>query len=51
VNQLLVFSTGAPVRFSDRPAVEAILSEAESGSYGVRSLIEGIVTSDLFLRK
>lgn len=48
VNQLIVYSTGAPVSFGDRAAVETILDEAEPSAYGVRSLIHGIVLSELF---
>jgi hypothetical protein len=51
VHQLLVFATGAPVRFSDRPHIEAILSNAESSDYGVRTLIELVIESELFRRK
>ena len=51
VHQLLVYSTGAPVRFSDRKAIEAILDDARENEYGLRSLIHGIVQSDLFRMK
>jgi hypothetical protein len=47
-SQLIIFATGAPVRFSDRPRLEAILDEAEPTGYGVRSIVEGIVQSPLF---
>jgi len=49
--QLLVFATGAPVRFGDRPEVEQILDRAQPSQYGVRSLIEEIVQSTLFQTK
>jgi mono/diheme cytochrome c family protein len=49
VNQLVLYATGAPVRFSDRAAVRRILAEAKG--YGVRALIHGIVQSELFLHK
>jgi hypothetical protein len=49
--QLIVYATGAPVRFSDRPALQAILTEARSSQYGVRRLIHAIVQSPLFLHK
>ncbi|MCC2667623.1 MAG: hypothetical protein K0Q72_94 [Armatimonadetes bacterium] len=49
--QLVTYSTGAPARFSDRPKVEAILDRAASGGYGVKSLIHGIVASELFRNK
>jgi len=51
VKQLVVFATGAPVRFSDRPALEKILRAAKADDYGVRSLVHEIVQSDLFREK
>jgi hypothetical protein len=50
-SQLVTYGTGAPVRFSDRPAVEKILERTRARGYGVRSLIHEIVQSDLFLNK
>jgi hypothetical protein len=47
--QLLVYATGAPVRFGDRARVEEILDRAKA--YGVRSIVREIVLSDLFKRK
>jgi len=49
--QLTVYATGAPIRFSDRPQIEQVLERASSSHYGVRSLIQAIVSSDLFLEK
>jgi hypothetical protein len=49
--QLVVYSTGAPVRFADRPQVEAILDRARPTGYGIKSLIHGIVQSELFRNK
>ncbi|MEP7336761.1 MAG: DUF1592 domain-containing protein [Acidobacteriota bacterium] len=49
--QLIVFATGAPVQFSDRPKVEAILDRAATKNYGVRSLIQLIIESELFRNK
>jgi hypothetical protein len=49
--QLIIYSTGAPIRFSDRPAITKILAENRKQNYGVRSLIHGIVQSDIFLNK
>jgi len=51
VQQLVVFATGAPVRFGDRPEVERILDSASSKDYGVSSIIGEIVQSRLFLFK
>ena len=49
--QLMVFATGAPVRFSDRPELERILERARAREYGVRTLVEEIVKSELFQTK
>jgi hypothetical protein len=49
--QLVVFATGAPVRFSDRVAVEKIVHDASASEYGFRSLVRGVVQSDLFRNK
>ncbi len=49
--QLVVYATGAPVRFGDRAEVEGILDRTVPGHHGVRSLIHEIVQSPLFLNK
>ena len=49
--QLVVFATGAPVRFSDRAELEQILQRASARQYGVRTLVEEIVRSELFQTK
>jgi len=49
--QLIIYSTGAPVRFGDTPKVEAILDRAKPTGYGVKSLIKAIIASDLFRNK
>jgi hypothetical protein len=49
--QLIVYATGAAVRFSDRAAVEKILERTNGKGYGVRSLVHEIVQSELFLQK
>jgi hypothetical protein len=51
VKQLVIYSTGAPVRFADRAPAEAIMDHAKSTGYGVRSLIRGIIASELFRSK
>ncbi|MEO7415126.1 MAG: DUF1592 domain-containing protein, partial [Opitutaceae bacterium] len=50
-SQLMVYATGAPVRFSDRPVIEKILSHAKNNGYGFRTLIHAVVQSELFLNK
>ena len=49
--QLIVYATGAPIRFSDRPAIAKILARARGKGYGVRTLIEELVQSELFRNK
>jgi hypothetical protein len=51
LRQLAVYGTGAANQFSDREQIEHILDLAKPGNYGVRSLILGIVQSDLFRNK
>ena len=49
--KLATLSTGAPVSFVDRGAIEGILSQAEPSGYGVRSLIHAVIDSPVFLNK
>lgn len=49
--QLTVYATGAPVRFSDREEIEAILDRAKERDYGVRTIVWEIVRSGVFRRK
>jgi hypothetical protein len=49
--QLITFATGAPVRFTDREELERILERARAREYGVRTLVEEIVRSELFQTK
>jgi len=49
--QLSVYATGAPVRYSDRDAIQTILQHTAASHYGVRDLIQEIVQSDLFQNK
>jgi hypothetical protein len=51
VQQLVVFATGGPVRFGDRPRIEEILDRAEKSGYGVRTIVLEIIMSPLFQRK
>jgi hypothetical protein len=51
VQQFTVYATGGPIRFSDRPVIEAILGRAEPRNYGVRTLIHEIVQSEMFLNR
>ena len=49
--QLLTYSTGALIRFSDRSDLDAIVAQAAKDDYGVRSVLEAVVTSQTFQNK
>jgi hypothetical protein len=49
--QLIVFATGAPVRFSDRAHIERIVQSTKAGQFGVRDIVAEIVQSEVFLNK
>jgi hypothetical protein len=49
--QLVIYSTGAPIRFGDRQRIEQILDRTKPTNYGVRSMIEEVIQSELFLNK
>jgi len=51
IQQLAVYATGAPMRFSDRVEVDLILDRLAKEHYPVRSILSEIVTSNLFLNK
>ena len=51
VQQLTIFATGAPARFSDRAEIEKILGQAKASQYGVRGIVHEIVQSELFRNK
>lgn len=45
---LMSYALGRQVGFSDRPAVEEILASVRTNNYGLRSIINEIVTSETF---
>jgi hypothetical protein len=49
--QLTIYATGAPIHFSDREQIEAILRQTKGSDYGARSIVHEIVQSDLFKMK
>ncbi|MBL9188132.1 MAG: DUF1592 domain-containing protein [Opitutaceae bacterium] len=51
IQQLMVYATGAPVRFSDRPAIEQLVRETAAKNHGVRAIVHAIVQSELFRSK
>jgi hypothetical protein len=48
---LIAYATGAPVALADREHVEAVIRQAASSEYGLRSLLHAVVASPLFLTK
>ena len=48
---LTIYATGAPIAYSDRAALDAIVQNTATNRYGVRSLIHAIVQSELFRNK
>jgi hypothetical protein len=51
VSQLATYATGAPIGFSDRKQMEAILERTRPSGYRLRDMLQAIVSSDLFLYK
>jgi hypothetical protein len=51
VRQLLMYSTGSEPHYSDRREITRILAQTSPDQHGLRSLIDAIVQSELFLAK
>jgi large subunit ribosomal protein L6 len=51
VRQFLMYGTGCGIHYSDRREIDRIVAEARASNYGIRSLIDAIVQSELFLTK
>lgn len=49
--QLITYSTGAPVRYSDRDSIQKIVKNAKEKDYGMKSIVHAVVASEAFLRK
>ena len=49
--ELLTYSTGAPVSFADREVVKAIAEQAADSNYGFRSILYGVIESPAFQSK
>ena len=48
---LLVYSTGHEITFSDREFVDAIVEQVADNDYGFRSIVHAVVSSPLFMTK
>jgi hypothetical protein len=51
LRQLLMYATGSEPHYSDRREIARILAQTKSSNHGLRSLIDAIVQSELFLTK
>ena len=51
VRQLLMYATGSEPHYSDRREITRILTQTKPNNYGLRSLIDAIAQSELFLTK
>lgn len=49
LQQLTIYATGTPVRFSDRPVIESILDQCQPQAYRIRDLLHGLIQSKIFL--
>jgi hypothetical protein len=49
--QLMIYATGAGIRFSDRAAIDAIVAKTKATNHGLRSLVQEVVASELFQTK
>jgi hypothetical protein len=49
--KLVVFATGCPIRPADRAAVDGILKRVREKNDGLRTLVQEVVQSELFLNK
>ncbi|GAB5402600.1 MAG: DUF1592 domain-containing protein [Aureliella sp.] len=49
--KLMIFGTGNDITFADRPHIETVLSKSAESSYGLRSILNAVVTSPVFLSK
>ena len=50
-SKLMVFGTAAQVHYTDRKTVNKIIENCQDKDFGVRSIIHGIVQSQIFRRK
>ncbi|MDB2674309.1 DUF1588 domain-containing protein, partial [Akkermansiaceae bacterium] len=51
LKQLIVYATGEPAGFMERPKVEEMLAKLSQKEYGIRSMIHEVVQSSLFRKK
>lgn len=51
ISELVVFSTGAEIQFSDRDEIETILEQARNNDFLMRDILQAVVDSQLFKHK
>lgn len=49
--KLVTYATGQPVGFNDHAEVDRVLANAKQSNYGLRSLVQEVVASELFRKK
>jgi len=50
-SHLIVYGTGGELSFSDRQAIDQIVTTVHESEYGFRSLLKSVVTSPIFIEK
>ena len=48
VRQFLIYATGRNLRFSDRAEIESLVQANREQGYGMRSLLQGAISSHMF---
>ncbi|GIX01000.1 MAG: cytochrome c [Pirellulaceae bacterium] len=51
IEQMLVYGTGARISFADRSEVERLTRQVAAQGYGIRAILDAVVTSSIFLSK
>lgn len=49
--KLITYGTGSEIQFADRDDLDAIVAQCAQDHYGVRSILNAVITSDLFRQK
>ena len=49
--EFVTYATGTPIRYSDEPTIDRIVTDSKASGYGLRPLIHAVLTRDLFRKK
>ena len=49
--KLMVYSTGAAISYADRQEIDDIVEQVAKDNYGLRSIVQAVMTSPVFLSK